>query len=120
MNKITSNILALVFASCIFSVSAATSTTDDASKLGTSDTPQVKQHDKKSKMIHCKKGMTNKDCMHKSMKSKMDGEDNSNSINDKPMGTTHGVSNNGSTDDTKVGEPINGTTTGTNNHSETK
>jgi hypothetical protein len=35
-------------------------------------------------------------------------------MNNKPIGTTTGVSNNGSTDDTKVGEPINGTTTGTN------
>jgi hypothetical protein len=119
MNRITSNLLALAFASCIFSVSAANSTTDDASKLGTSDTPQVKQHHKKSEMMHCKKGMSKKDCMHKKMKSKMEDENNS-SINDKPMGTTNGVSHNGSTDDTKVGEPINGTTTGTNNHSESK
>jgi hypothetical protein len=35
-------------------------------------------------------------------------------MNNKPIGTTSGVSNNESTDDTKVGEPINGTTTGTN------
>jgi hypothetical protein len=37
-----------------------------------------------------------------------------NSMNNKPIGTTSGVSNNGSTDDTKVGQPINGTHTGTN------
>ncbi len=37
------------------------------------------------------------------------------SMNNKPIGTTTGVSNNGSTDDTKKGEPINGTHTGTNN-----
>jgi len=43
--------------------------------------------------------------------------DNASSLNNKPIGTTTGVSTNGSTDDTKVGEPINGTTTGTNNDS---
>jgi len=36
-------------------------------------------------------------------------------MNNKPIGTTSGVTHNGSTDDTKVNEPINGTTTGTNN-----
>jgi hypothetical protein len=120
MNKITSSILALALSSCIFSVSAATSTTDDASTLGTSDTPQVKQQDKKTNMTHCKKGMSKKGCMNKKMKSKMEGEENTNSMNNKPIGTTNGVSNNGSTDDTKVDEPINGTTTGTNNNSDSK
>ena len=35
-------------------------------------------------------------------------------MNKKPIGTTNGVTHNGSTDDTKLNEPINGTTTGTN------
>ncbi len=38
---------------------------------------------------------------------------NANSMNNKPMGTTTGKSNNGSVDITKDG-PVNGTTTGTN------
>jgi hypothetical protein len=121
MNKITSSILALALSSCIFSVSAATSTTDDSSKLGTSDTPQVQQQDKTTnETMPAKKSMSKKDRMHKKMKSKMHQGENTNSMNDKPIGTTNGVSNNGSTDDTKVGEPINGTTTGTNNNSDSK
>lgn len=49
----------------------------------------------------------------KDMNSGMRGSHNRNSMNNKPIGTTSGVSNNGSVDDTKEG-PINGTHTGTN------
>jgi hypothetical protein len=58
--------------------------------------------------------------MQKKLKTKKQKEEHTNSMNNKPIGTTNGVSNNGSTDDTRIGEPINGITTGTTNHSETK
>lgn len=127
MNKFTSSILAAALSVSVFSVSAATTTsnTDDASALGTADNPQIKQQKKmmdKGQMMDkapTKKHM-NKSRMHKKNKKmsseKQDGV-NANSMNNKPIGTTNGVSNNGSTDDTRVGEPINGTTTGTNNDS---
>jgi hypothetical protein len=117
MNKFTSSILAVALSVSVFSVSAATTTsnTDDASAIGTSETPQLKQQAIITDSVPAKKSMTKKNRMHKKMSSdKKDGA-NANSMNDKPIGTTNGVSNNGSTDDTKVGEPVNGTTTGTNN-----
>jgi len=121
MNKFTSSILAAALSVSVFSVSAATTTsnTDDASALGTADNPQIKQQKKMMDKAPTKKHM-NKSRMHKKNKKmsseKQDGV-NANSMNNKPIGTTNGVSNNGSTDDTRVGEPINGTTTGTNNDS---
>jgi hypothetical protein len=120
MNKFTSSILAVTLLVSVSSVSAATTTsnTDDASAIGTSETPQLKQQVIITDSVPSKKSMSKKDRMHKKnkkMSSEMKGGANANSMNDKPMGTTSGVSNNGSTDDTKVGEPINGTTTGTNN-----
>lgn len=120
MNKFTSSILAVGLSVSVFSLSAATTTsnTDDASAIGTSETTQLKQQAIVTDSVPAKKSMSKKDRMHKKNKKmnseKQDGA-NANSMNDKPIGTTHGVSNNGSTDDTKVGEPINGTTTGTNN-----
>ncbi len=120
MNKFTYSILVAALSVSAYSASAATTTsnTDDASAIGTSETPQLKQQAITTDSVPAKKGMTKKDRMHKKDKKmnsdKPDGA-NANSMNDKPIGTTNGVSNNGSTDDTKVGEPINGTSTGTNN-----
>ncbi len=54
-------------------------------------------------------GMVNMNDMHTGMRS----GSNRNSMNNKPIGTTTGVSNNGSVDDTKDG-PVNGTHSGTN------
>jgi hypothetical protein len=120
MNKFTCSLLALALSASVFSVSAATTTsnTDDASAIGTSETPQLKQQAIVTDSAPAKNSMSKKDRMHKKnkkMSSEMKDGANANSMNDKPIGTTNGVSNNGSTDDTKVGEPINGTTTGTNN-----
>lgn len=42
------------------------------------------------------------------------GSANTSSMNNKPIGTTTGRSTNGSTDDTRKDDPINGTTKGTN------
>jgi hypothetical protein len=42
------------------------------------------------------------------------GTANTSSMNNKPIGKTTGRSTNGSTDDTRKDDPINGTTTGTN------
>jgi len=120
MNKFTSSILAVALSLSVFSVSAATTTsnTDDASAIGTSATPQLQQKIIVADGAPAKKSMSNKDRMHqknKKMGSEQQDGANANSMNNKPIGTTSGVSNNGSTDDTKVGEPVNGTTTGTNN-----
>ncbi len=120
MNKFTRSILALALLVSVYSVSAATTTsnTDDASAIGTSKTPQLKQQTIVADSDQANKNITNKDRMHKKNKKmsseKKDGE-NANSLNDKPIGTTSGVSNNGSTDDTRAGKAVNGTTTGTNN-----
>ena len=142
---ITSVFLTALLASA-FSVSAATTpeNTDDASALGTSDTPQIKQQDrridKKSSNKSMKKnnrmsnsdkemkmmdtdndGMVSRDEYmnhHEGMYGKMPQNENGgvsykNSMNNKPIGTTTGVSKNGSVDVTKEG-PGNGTTYGTN------
>ena len=119
MNKFTCGILAIALSASVYSASAATTTSnaDDASTLGTSETPQIKQQDMMTDSAPAKKSMTKKERMHKKNKmhsQKKDGE-NTNSMNDKAIGTTNGVSHNGSTDDTKVGEPVNGTHKGTNN-----
>jgi hypothetical protein len=122
MNKFTSSILAIALSVSVYSVSAATTTsnTDDASAIGTSETPQLKQQAIVTDSVPAKKSMSKKSRMHKKnkkMSSEMQDGANANSMNNKPIGTTSGVSNNGSSDDTKVDEPINGTTTGTNNDS---
>lgn len=120
MNKFTSSMLAVAMSVSVFSVSAATTTsnTDDASAIGTSETPQLKQKAIVTDSAPTKKSMSKKDRMHqknKKMNSEQQDGANANSMNNKPIGTTNGVSNNGSTDDSKAGEPVNGTTTGTNN-----
>jgi hypothetical protein len=122
MNKFTCSILAAALSLSAYSVSAATTTqnTDDGSAIGTSETPQIKQQDQTIESAPSKKTMPHKKTMHKKshkMNSDMPDSSNANSMNNKPIGTTNGVSNNGSTDDTKVGEPINGIGTGTNNDS---
>jgi len=128
------------------SVSYATAATtaankDDASSIGTSDMPQIKEQnkhlDKKSRPKNMKKNMSSRDKKMQIMDTDNDGivskeefmshhekmyEDMNpgdigvsykNSMNKKPMGTTTGSTKNGSVDITKQG-PINGTTPGTN------
>ncbi len=119
MNKYRSKIVAFALLATVYSVSAAT-TTDDASTLDTSEIPQLKQQVNKTESTAAKSRVSKKDRLHKKnekMYSKKQNRENANSMNDKPIGTTNGISNNGSTDDTRVGEPINGTRTGTNNSS---
>ncbi|MEO6117770.1 MAG: EF-hand domain-containing protein [Methylotenera sp.] len=155
MNKFTCSILASALSLSAYSVSAATNT-DDASALGTSDTPQIVQQNKTTNTSTSNKIMSKKDRMHKNnadmkmMDTNNDGKvskdeymsyheqaysnmkqtdgmvnlkdmnagvnsgSNKNSMNNKPIGTTSGVSKSGSVDITKEGEPINGTQTGTN------
>jgi hypothetical protein len=146
MTKVIVNVFLCALLASSFSVSAATTpeNTDDASALGTSDTPQIKQQDrridKKSSNKSMKKnnrmsnsdkemklmdidndGMVSRDEYmnhHESMYGKMPQNDNGgvsyrSSMNNKPIGTTTGVSKNGSVDVTKEG-PVNGTTYGTN------
>lgn len=125
MSKFKASVLAVALSFSVFSVLAATPTSksDDASATGASETPLRSQQDMLTNKASDKKSMSKKERMHKKNK-KMNAEkkddENTNSMNDKPIGTTNGVSNNGSTDDTKMGEPINGTTTGTNNSSSTR
>jgi hypothetical protein len=119
MKKFTCSILAAALSLSAYSVSAATTpnNTDDGSAIGTSETSQIKQQDQTIESAPSNKTMPHKKTMHKKshkMNSDMQGDPNSGSMNKKPMGTTNGTSNNGSTDDTKLGEPINGTDTGTN------
>lgn len=138
------NVITAAFLVGAFSVSAATTpeNTDDGSAIGTSDTPQIKQQDKRIDKKATNKSMK-KNTMNKHSKDMqmMDTDNNGmvsreeymnhheqsygkmeqgeggvsykSSMNNKPIGTTSGVSKNGSVDVTKEG-PVNGTTTGTN------
>ena len=119
-----------------------TENTDDGSAIGTSATPQIKQQDKRidkkanTKMMKKNtshksnsemkmmdtdnNGMVSKDeymkhheNMYGNMEQTEGGVSYKSSMNNKPIGTTTGVSKNGSVDITKEG-PVNGTTTGTN------
>jgi hypothetical protein len=123
MNKLTyknyfsSSLLAVALCFSAYSVSAATTTsnTDDGSAIGTSDTPQLKQQNKTTDTPTHNKTISKKSRMHKKnavTKDMQTGTD-TNSMNNKPIGTTTGESNNGSVDETKEG-PVNGTHTGTN------
>lgn len=117
--------------------------TDDGSAIGTSDTPQIKHQDRRidkgttNKSMKRNNRMSNSDKQMKMMDTNNDGMVSHdeymayqekaysdmkpgdggvsyrNSMNNKPIGTTTGKSQNGSVDITKDG-PVNGTTTGTN------
>lgn len=145
MNKIIVNTLATAIFLSAFSATAATTTenTDDGSAIGTSETPQIKQQDKRidkkatnksmkrsgTKSLSDKEwkamdtdnnGVVSKDeytsyhqKMYDNMKQENGGVSYRNSMNNKPIGTTTGRSKNGSVDITNDG-PVNGTTTGTN------
>jgi hypothetical protein len=145
MNKIIVNTLATAVFLSAFSATAATTTenTDDGSAIGTSQTPQIKQQDKRidkkatnkslqknGAMSHSDRemkmmdtdnnGIVSKDeytsyhqKMYDNMKQENGGVSYRNSMNNKPIGTTTGKSKNGSVDITDDG-PINGTTKGTN------
>lgn len=122
MNKRTRNIFAIALFFIIQPSMAATimPNPDDANALGTTETPQIKQQDKTMENAPNKNGMSKKDRKQNKMNEKKQNKEHTNSMNNKPIGSTNGVSNNGSTDDTRIGEQINGITTGTTNHSETK
>jgi hypothetical protein len=145
MNKLITSTFATLMCASAFSVTAATTpeNSDDGSAIGTSETPQIKQQDKRidqkatnkslnrnGAMSHSDQemkmmdtnnnGMVSKDeytsyheKMYDSMKQENGGVSYKNSMNNKPIGTTTGKSKNGSVDITNDG-PINGTTTGTN------
>jgi len=132
--------IAALFLSGSAAVYAATTTenVDDASAIGTSDTPQIKRQEKRMDKKSSSKSMQKNNSQMKMMDTNQDGivskdeymtfQEKSyldmkpgesgisykSSMNNKPMGTTTGMSKNGSVDVTKEGEPINGTTTGTN------
>lgn len=145
MNKLITSTFATLMCASAFSVVAATTpeNSDDGSAIGTSETPQIKQQDKRidkkatnkslnrnGAMSHSDQemkmmdtnnnGMVSKDeytsyheKMYDGMKQENGGVSYKNSMNNKPIGTTTGKSKNGSVDITNDG-PINGTTTGTN------
>ncbi|HEY0841862.1 hypothetical protein [Methylotenera sp.] len=146
MNKFIVSTLATVMCVSAFSVIAATTVenTDDGSAIGSSESPQIKEQDKRidkkatnkslkrnGTMSHSDKemkamdtdsnGLVSKDeyilyheKMYDKMKQKNGGISYKNSMNNKPIGTTSGESQNGSVDITKQDAPINGTSTGTN------
>lgn len=78
MNKLLSCLLALSFGLTSYASIAATTTDnkDDASALGTSDTPQIKNQDQTTDAMMPAKPMTKKHRMHKS-RSKMHTMDKS-------------------------------------------
>ena len=115
---------------------------DDGSALGTSATPQIKQQDKRMDKKATTKTMKKSTSHKNNSEMKMMDTDNNgmvsrdeymkhhetsygnmeqteggvsykSSMNNKPIGTTTGVSKNGSVDITKEG-PVDGTTYGTN------
>lgn len=134
---------ALLVSAFSVSAATTTENTDDASALGTSDTAQIKQQDRHIDKITTNKSMkrnnrtsnhnkemrmmdtdndgmvshdeymTYHEKMYNDMKPGDGGVSYKNSMNNKPIGTTTGKSQNGSVDVTKDG-PINGTTYGTN------
>jgi len=138
-NRISIAIAALFLTGSV-AVYAATTTenVDDASTIGTSDTPQIKRQEKRMDKKSSHKSMQKNNSQMKMMDTNQDGVVSKdeymafheksyldmkpgesgisykNSMNNKPIGTTTGTSANGSIDITKEGEPINGTTTGTN------
>ena len=135
---------ALLVSAFSASAATTSENTDDGSAIGTSDTPQIKHQDRRidkgttNKSMKRNNRMSNNDkqmkmmdtdndgmvshdeymAYHEKMYSEMKPGDGGvsyrNSMNNKPIGTTTGKSQNGSVDITKDG-PINGTTTGTNN-----
>ena len=128
MNKFINTLFTTALVISAFNASAATK----------SENAECKKHDNQSKMdmkmmdtnndgsVSKDEYMSFHDKAYGSMKQTNGGVSNKdmnsaitsglykNSMNNKPIGTTKGKSNNGSTDDTKVDEPVNGTTTGTN------
>ena len=115
MNKIISGVFAATLSLGAFSAVAATTPPGkvmdtDNNGVVTKDEYMVYHDHAYDNMKQTDGGVSIKD-----MRSWMKSSYYRNSMNNKPIGTTTGVSRNGSTDDTKVGEPINGTTTGTNN-----
>lgn len=93
MNKFTCSILAAVLSLSTYSVLAATteSNTDDASALGTSETPQLIQQNRRTVdrgSRHTR--MSNRDCMHKmKMNIKMMDTDNDGMISRDEFMTFH-------------------------------
>ena len=148
MNKTMTSLFFTVLLVSALPTSAATTqeNAEDKNSLGTSETPQIKQQDKRidkkssNKSMKKNNRMSNSDKEMKMMDTDSDGmvsrDEYMNhhesrygdmpqneagggvsyrgSMNNKPIGTTTGKSQNGSVDITKDG-PINGTTTGTNN-----
>jgi hypothetical protein len=117
MNKLMCSVLATALSISAYSAIAATSLTNRVSKM--MDTNGDGMVSKEEYMAYHEQAFsnmkqTNGGVSNKDIESGAKTGFYQNSMNNKPIGTTSGVSNNGSTDDTKVGEPINGTTTGTN------
>lgn len=118
MNKLICSVFVAALSLSAYSAVAATSSTNKVSKMMDANSDGMVTKDEYmayhelayGNMKQANGGVSNKD-----IESGVKSGFYRNSMNNKPIGTTTGVSNNGSTDDTKIGEPINGTTTGTNN-----
>jgi len=115
MNKFICSVFAAALSLSAFSVTAAPSS---ASKMMDTNNDGIVSKDEYMayhEQAYDNMKQTDGGVSMKDMKSWVKNGSYSNSMNNKPIGTTSGVSHNGSTDDTKDGAPINGTHTGTNN-----
>ena len=116
MKKLTNNILAIALSAITYPAYAVIIDEESATKTDKQEKHKQENENEmsRSKKYHDGKNTIKEERAEKKSKSKKSNDDNANSMNKKPIGTTSGVSRNGSTDDTKLNEPINGTTTGTN------
>ena len=118
MNKIICSAFAAALSLSAFSATAATSSAGQISKMMDTNGDGVISKDEYMayhEQAYDNMKQTEGGVSVSNMKTSMRSGYYRNSMNNKPIGTTTGVSHNGSTDDTKVDQPINGTHTGTNN-----
>ncbi len=115
MNKFISSVFAAALSLGAYSAMAATTSASKMMDTNNDDVVSKDEYMTYHGQAYDNMKQANGGVSVKSLRSWMKSGSYTSSMNNKPIGTTTGVSNNGSTDDTKVGEPINGTTTGTNN-----
>lgn len=118
MNKIICSAFAAALTLSAFSATAATNSPGQISKMMDTNGDGVISKDEYMayhQQAYSNMKQTEGGVSVASMNSAIKNGYYRNSMNNKPIGTTTGVSHNGSTDDTKLDQPINGTHTGTNN-----
>jgi hypothetical protein len=117
MNKLICSEFVATLSLSAFSATAATSSASKISKMMDTDgngtiskAEYMAYHEQAFDNMKQTYGEVSKRNMHSAMQTGY----YRNYMNNKPIGTTIGVSHNGSTDDTKIGGPVNGTHSGTN------